>query len=156
MDLKGLAEQVNNMNSTFSDWLGLHELIVQHHNETEVPGEHESLLILHESLMDKIATHHSGHIDVEAFGQLRLQEYNKLLLRECQVGGSFCVDTLYALTQRELEAGRMLPSHEFIEISIDATASDHYSREQLNRQQEKIKQLKKDTAMSKLSRLFKV
>jgi hypothetical protein len=155
MKIKELVERVNNMSESSSGWLELHKHIVQHHKNAETEEEHEALLALHERLMDKIETHHSEHIDLEAFQKIRLQEYNKFLLRECQVGGSFCVDTLYALTQRELEAGRMLPSHEFINISIEATASDHYSREQLDRQREKIQKIERNTALSKISRLFK-
>jgi len=155
MNIKELSDKVEALTSFSQEWLKLHESITEYHKMVKEEGGREAALALHESLMNKIESEFSQHIDLEIFRKVRLQEYNKLLLRECEVGGSLCVDTLYELTQRELEAGRMSPTHEFIDISIQATASDHYSREQLNRQQDKIKKLRQNSALNKLTGLFK-
>jgi len=155
MNIKELTDKVAAITDTSEDWLALHQSITEFHNKAETEELHEAALALHESLMDKIETFFSEDLDLEAFRKVRLQEYNKLLLRECEVGGSFCVDTLYELTQRELEAGRMAPTHEYIDASIEATASEHYSREQLNRQRDKIQQIKQNSALQKFTRLFK-
>lgn len=153
--MKELGDRVDAIDGASNDCIALHAMIIECHANAEYAEQREDLLALHEALMDKMDVHIAKRIGAENFKKVRLQEYNKLLLRECEVGGSFCVETLYELTQRELESGRMSPTHEFINLSINATASDHYTKDQLLRQKDKIQDTKNNSALNKISKLFK-
>ena len=106
-------------------------------------------------LMDAVEQQLSEDEEIEKVQEVRNQDYNMFITRECTIGGSICIDTLYELTQRELEAGRMGPTHSLINLAVDAIAEPHYSREQLLRQEEKIKKLEnKPTISEVISRIF--
>ena len=154
MDLGELEKKIYALNDR-SMWLSLHEQVLKNHEIVRSEVDKEKLLDLHKVLLDKVEKWLPDSIDLDKFRELRLQEYNKMLLSEATIGGSLCVETLYELTQRELQAGRMLPTHELIETAIQATAAEHYSRDQLVRQKEKIQSLQEHSVLNKLSRLFK-
>ncbi len=154
MDLKSLEQQVNAFD-TLDEWKTLHNQILQEHENENSAEVSEKLLGLHQILLDKVEKSLPDNIEIEKFKAIRQKEYNTMLLREATIGGSLCVETLYEITQRELEAGRMQPTHEFIEIAIQATATEHYSREQLLRQKEKIQNIEERSFFNKLTRLFK-
>ncbi len=154
MELDELEKKIEALNER-SRWLPLHEQVLKNHEIVSSDEDKEKLLDLHKTLLDKAEKWLPDSIDVDRFRELRLKEYNKMLLNEATIGGSLCVETLYELTQRELQAGRMSPTHEFIEIAIQATAAEHYSHDQLVRQKEKIQSLQEHSVLNKLSRLFK-
>ena len=155
MNLKELEQKVNITLNNANEWQELHDEVVKSHEHAESEHEYVKLLELHKKLLDRIEQNLPKQINIEKFQSVRLQEYNVMLLRECTIGGSVCVETLYELTQRELEAGRMSPTHEFIDTAVNATASQHYSREQLERQKAKIEKLEKNSTLNKFSRIFK-
>ena len=78
-----------------------------------------------------------------------------MVIQECTIGDSVCIDTLYELTQRELEAGRMSPTHSLINIAVDASAKPHYSHKQLLRQESKIKEVNDKSVLKRISNIFK-
>lgn len=155
MNLKELEQKVNSALNNANEWQELHDVVVKIHEHAESEQEYVKLLELHKKLLDRIEKNLPKHINIEKFQSVRLQEYNLMLLRECTIGGSVCAETLYELTQRELEAGRMSPTHEFIDTAVHATASQHYSRDQLVRQKEKIKKIEENSTLNKFSRIFK-
>ncbi len=154
MDLGELEKKIYALNDR-SMWLSLHEQVLKNHEIVSSEEDKVKLLDLHKVLLDKVEKWLPDSIDLDKFRELRLQEYNKMLLSEATIGGTLCVETLYDLTQRELQAGRMSPTHELIETAIQATAAEHYSRDQLVRQKEKIQNLQEHSVLNKLSRLFK-
>ncbi len=155
MNIKEIESQVNVALKEPKYLNALHEKILYLHENSTSSEEQVFLLEMHNKILDCIEAHLPKNFDIEKFRGARMKEYNTMLLRECIIGGSVCVETLYDITQRELEAGRMLPSHEFINASIQATASHHYSRDQLLRQKDKIEQLEENSTFSKFSKLFK-
>ena len=154
LDLKSIEQQVNSYEVS-NDWHTLHNQILQNHENATSSELYVKLLELHKVLLDKVEKLISGSDDIEKFKIIRQKEYNAMLLRESTIGGSLCVETLYEITQRELEAGRMHPTHEFIETAIQATASEHYSRDQRLRQKERIRNLEEHSIFNKFTRLFK-
>ena len=155
MNLQILFRRVHNNVDDLSDLQQIRKEIVYEHEQASTEDERVALLSLHKDLMDRIEQQLSDSADIERFRKARSQEYNLLIIRECTVGGSICAETLYEVTQREIEAGRMEPTHRFIDIAIDATAVPHYSREQLLRQEAKIQaQQNKSTLFEKLSGIF--
>jgi len=156
MNLKDLADQVNNNAKKLADWEKVRKEIINRHEKASTVEEYITLLSLHKMLMDSVEHQLPSSVDVEKFRELRRQDYNMLITRECTIGSSICIDTLYELTQRELEAGRMRPTHSLINIAVDAMAEPHYSREQLLRQQAKIQKTEsKSNLNKKLSRIFR-
>lgn len=155
MSLKDLIDKVNSKVGGSLDWQQIREEIISKHEQASTTDERVALLSLHKDLMDTVERQLSNSEGIEKFRKARRQEYNLLITRECLVGGSVCAETLYELTQREIEAGRMEPTHNFITIAVDAMAAPHYSREQLIMQEAKIQAQKcKPTWREKLSRIF--
>ncbi len=155
MSLKVLADKVNNCIENISDWQQIREEIISRHEKALKVEEYITLLSLYKSLMDAVEYQLSDSLDVEKFREIRGQDYNMLITRECTIGGSVCIDTLYELTQRELEAGRMEPEHSLINLAVDAIAEPHYSREQLLRQEAKIQNIESNSTLrNKFSRIF--
>ena len=154
MDLNKISQAVSSLERA-NEWQELHHQILEHHESASSSEVYEKLLEQHKILLDKVEAQFINSVDIDKFKKLRQNEYDKMLLRESTIGGSLCVETLYEVTQRELEAGRMSPTHEFIDISIQATATDHYTRDQLLRQKEKIENIEESSLLNKLTRLLK-
>lgn len=156
MSLKVLADKVNSCNENISDWQQVREEIINSHDKASKVEEYITLLSLHKSLLDIVESQLIASEDVEQIREIRDQDYNMLITRECTIGGSICIDTLYELTQRELEAGRMGPEHSLINLAVDAIAEPHYSREQLLRQEKKVQKLENNaTLRERFSRIFR-
>ena len=156
MNLKDLADKVNNNAKKLTDWKKVRKEIINRHEKASTVEEYITLLSLHKMLMDSVEHQLPSSVDVENIRELRQQDYTMLITRECTIGSSICIDTLYEITQRELEAGRMGPTHSLINIAVDAIAEPHYSREQLLRQQAKIqKTTSRSNLNKKLSRIFR-
>lgn len=156
MSFIDLAEQVESCNNNLKNWQQVRQEIINRHEKASTVEEYITLLSLHKILMDSVEQKLSAEKDLEEVKVMRDQDYNMLITRECTIGGSICIDTLYELTQRELEAGRMGPTHCLINVAVDAIAEPHYSREQLLRQETKIKKLENKPALrEKISRLFR-
>ncbi|MGH1537268.1 MAG: hypothetical protein ACRBDX_04360 [Gammaproteobacteria bacterium] len=155
LSLKDFADKVNKAIDGLSDWQLVREDLINRHENAVSVEEYITLLALHKSLMDAVESQLPGGIDAEKVRKVSSKDYTMLLTRECTIGGSLCIDTLYEITQRELEAGRMGPTHDLINIAVDAIAEPHYSREQLLRQENKIQKLdSRVTLREKISRMF--
>ena len=156
ISLKGLVDKVNSAIENLSSWQQVREEIINRHDEAVSVEEYITLLSLHKSLMDAVECQLPGGIDVEKVREVSRKDYIRMLTRECTIGGSLCIDTLYELTQRELETGRMAPADDLINLAVDAIAEPHYSREQLLRQEAKIKKLEnRSTLLEKISGIFR-
>lgn len=150
-----LIEKINNMGSESLNWQQIHDEIINQHEQAKTLEERVEILELHTKFMDTIESQLSDAANLEKFRNARTQEYNMLITRECTIGGSICIETLYDLTQRELEAGRMGPTHSFITIAENAMAKEHYSRERLKWTETKIQERKnKPSFRKKISNIF--
>lgn len=69
--------------------------------------------------------------DLEGIRTARDQQYKIFIYQEAMVGENVCVETLYAITQREIDAGRMPLDHSCRQIAEDAMAEPHSTRAQL-------------------------
>lgn len=160
MSFIDLAEKVESCAVDTSDWLKVREEILNRHESSTRVDEFITLLSLHNMLMGHVEDQLAAGAGIDDIKALKRKDYKRLLKREYIIGGSVCIDTLYELTQRELEAGRMGPEDELINIAVDAIAEPHYSREQLLRQEEKIDKIDNSPALpeklrGKLLKLFK-
>ena len=168
MSFSELAVKVEHCAENSACWLQVREEIVDRHKKSTTVDEYITLLSLHSMLMTHVEEQLPGDVTLEEIKALQSQDYKMLLKREYIIGGSICIDTLYELTQRELEAGRMGPEDKLINLAVDAIAEPHYSREQLLRQEEKISNIENNSILpkylpdklpkliqKKLSKLFK-
>ena len=67
----------------------------------------------------------------ENFKYIRWWHYRNYLLQEVLVGQELCVETLYAVTEREIAAGRMEPSDRLRDIALRGRAQPHLTRAEL-------------------------
>jgi hypothetical protein len=156
MSFEDLADKVERCAEDATSWLKVRDEIISRHENATTVDEYITLLSLHKMLMDNVERKLPSGVNIEEIKALKSRDYKMLLKREYIIGGSVCIDTLYELTQRELEAGRMGPEDKLINLAVDAIAEPHYSREQLLRQEEKINKTEKSSTLGeKLSRIFK-
>lgn len=70
---------------------------------------------------------------IVAFREARLKHYHTFVVQEALVGTHICIETLDAITQREITAGRMEPNDNIRRIADEGMAEPHLSREELIR-----------------------
>ena len=69
--------------------------------------------------------------DLKTFQGARLKHYKTFIVQEALVGENVCVETLNAITQREIAAGRMTPDEELRKTAEMGMAAPHLSRAEL-------------------------
>ena len=107
------------------------------------------LLALFKSVMD-IAESAIDPEDLEVMRDAREGQYKTFIFQEAMVGENVCVETLYAVTEREIKAGRMDPGHTLRKIATDGIAVPHMTRAELLAQI----QPQKTTFIQKLKKFF--
>lgn len=108
-------------------------LFLEIKNETDMSKTEErrdSLLQTFKVVMDA-AESTVAPDDLEIIRTAREKQYKLFIYQEAMVGEDVCVDTLYAVTQREIDAGRMSLDHSCRRIAEDAIAEPHLNRKQL-------------------------
>ncbi|MBT8112216.1 MAG: hypothetical protein KJO47_00920, partial [Gammaproteobacteria bacterium] len=95
MSLKDLADQVNNSAKGLVDWKKVREEIISSHEKASTVEEYITLLSLHKMLMDDVEQQLPDGVEIEKVKEVRNQDYNTFITRECTIGGSVCIDTLY-------------------------------------------------------------
>ena len=107
------------------------------------------LLALFKSVMD-IAESAIDPEDLEVMRDAREGQYKTFIFQEAMVGENVCVETLYAVTEREIRAGRMNSDHALRKIATDGVAVPHMTRAELLAQI----QPPKPTFIQKLKKFF--
>lgn len=90
----------------------------------------EGLLQMFKTTMD-IAETTVAPERLETFRETRHQHYNSHILQEALVGGNVCVESLFSVTAREIEAGRMTEDNNLRKLAVDGCAFPHFTRAQL-------------------------
>ena len=65
------------------------------------------------------------------FKEARRNDYQSLIAQEALVGENVCVETLDAITQREIAAGRMAEDNSLRKIAADGMRAPHLTRSEL-------------------------
>jgi hypothetical protein len=115
------------------DWNGLRRQISDELDRAETSEDRSVLLGLWTAVMDEVERRlrDSGQSDPLAeFCGARDKEYKIFIVQESLVCGDICAETLYAITQREMVAGRMKPHHGLRQFAIVqiARATGHSGR----------------------------
>ena len=103
------------------------------HNESDLlkgAEKRDSLLQTFKIVMD-IAETVIQPVDLDRVRAARDRQYKTFIFQESMVGESICVETLYTVTLREIDAGRMLHYHSCRKIAVDAIAASHLTRNEL-------------------------
>ena len=69
--------------------------------------------------------------ELEMFKEARRQDYALLITKEALVGENVCAETLDAITEREVAAGRMAPEDPIRQGAVAAMAAPHFTRAEL-------------------------
>jgi hypothetical protein len=96
------------------------------------------LLRLYHTFMDLVER--SGNIDpekIDDFHRVRAQDYRLLLMKEILVGENVSVELLNAVTQREVQAGRMQEDDELRQLALKAIAEPYSTVQELQEVEQK-------------------
>jgi hypothetical protein len=63
--------------------------------------------------------------------KVRAADYNLLIMKEAMIGEHVCADTLYEVTGREIEAGRMAPDDGLRQLAAKRVSEPHPSRAEM-------------------------
>ena len=155
-----LFQLLNEIGAPMLNWKEINTEICNEWNQTFTGDQSDSnwpllsvkrveLLALFKSVMD-IAELAIDPKDLEVLRDAREGQYKTFILQEDMVGENVCVETLYAVTERENRAGRMYQDQALRQIATDGIAVPHMTRAEF------LAQIKpqKPTFMQKLKKFF--
>jgi len=123
------------------DFRSVREQIHDASERTTDSGERVLLLQIFHSVMELVerGTDMSPE-DLQLFRDTRAKDYRLLLMREVLVGQNVSVELLNAVTQREVQAGRMSEDDELRQLAVTGIASPYLTvQELLKIEQDRIK-----------------
>ena len=115
LDFRAVREQIHNASESTND-----------------SSERVVLLQVFNAVMDLVER--SGNIDpenLEAFRETRAKDYHLLLMREVLIGQNVSVELLHAITEREVQAGRMEENDELRQLAVKGLAEPYLSVQEL-------------------------
>lgn len=117
----------NNLN-----WRQAREDIHTAAEQTLNTEERIKLLVMFKFVMDTVEEK-AGFApeDLALFRDTRAKDYRSLLLKETLIGHHFSADLGYAVTNREIEAGRLLPDDELRQVVLKGMEGPHMSVQEL-------------------------
>jgi hypothetical protein len=115
---------------TTGGWRDLISAIDSEWDTADTLERRGSLLAIFEAAMESVEKTISLE-DRESFKYIRRWHYRNYLLQEVLVGQELCVETLYAVTEREISAGRMEPADRLRDIAVRGMAQPHLTRGEL-------------------------
>jgi hypothetical protein len=114
------------------DFRAVREQIHDAAEQTIDSSERVILLQVFHAVMDFVER--SGNIapeDMELFRDTRAKDYRLLLMREVLIGQNVSVELLHAVTQREVQAGRMAEDDELRQLAVKGLAEPYLSVQEL-------------------------
>lgn len=112
------------------NWRQIRDEIHNEHEGATTTDSRVALLAMFKTTMD-LAEQAIAPEDMEKFKDARLKDYHLLIVREALIGENICTETLDAVTQREIAAGRMAPNDNLHKTALMGMAAPHLSREDL-------------------------
>ncbi len=113
-----------------ADWREIIKEIDSEFKIAKSTDERVALLAMFKATMD-IAETTIAPEDLEKFKDARLKHYKSHVLSECFVGKEICTETLFAVTEREISAGRMSAEDNLHQIAKTGMSAPHFTRAQL-------------------------
>jgi hypothetical protein len=128
-----LLELTERVSSAMTNWREIIEEINSEWERASTTEQRVSLLAMFKAIMD-IAETTIAPEDLEKFREARARHYSTFVVQEALVGTNVCVETLFAVTEREITAGRMLPDHTLRQLAVKQMTEPHLSRAELEAQ----------------------
>jgi hypothetical protein len=136
-----LFQLLNEIGAPMYNWREINEEICNEwknsfeepHNERKYWRDKErriGLLETFQAVMD-IAEGSIDPDDLKLFRETREKQYKTFIYQESMVGQNVCVESLYAITQREIDAGRMPSDHSCRRLAEEGVSSPHLTRAEL-------------------------
>jgi hypothetical protein len=113
------------------DWRKIREDMHDEHDRATTTEERVALLEIFKAVMDLVKRSGLTPEDMEKFKEANLKDYRLLIVKEALVGENICTETLDAVTQREVAAGRMAQDDNLREAAVSGMAAPHLSRAEL-------------------------
>lgn len=136
------------------EWSGLFRGEVTDSNWYEKESHRISLLQTFKVTMDAAESTVLSE-DLEILRDARAKQYKTFIYQESMVGENVCVETLYAVTQREIDAGRMFRDHSCRRLAEEAIAAPHLTRAELLEVMNEKRQPQSNQDESIVNRFFK-
>lgn len=134
MSAQELIERVQKLSEASSplDWRSIREQIHDEFDHAKTTTERIQLLALFTAVMNLVERNIGDDAEtLTKFRNVRLGDYRLLITKECLVGENVCADTLYAVTAREIAAGRMAPDDSLRVLAEQQMSQPHPSRDEL-------------------------
>ena len=137
MSVNGLIEKLKSAgeNGQEIDYTEIRRKIDEEWEKTTTIDDRVKLLKVFNLVMDlverNLERNESPPNLLQDFRNTREADYRLFLVRESMLGENVCAETLAAVTQREVSAGRMTPDHTLYTTAQEQVAKPHYSRAEL-------------------------
>ena len=115
------------------EWKTIRDEIQREADGPNTPEERIVLLKLFNATLDRAEQEFASSAP-EKLGSLRnirQGDYRLLLIKEAMVGENICADTLYEITGREINAGRMSPNDELRVTAAQRVSEPHPTRAEM-------------------------
>lgn len=114
------------------DFRAVREQIHDAAEQTVDSSERVILLQVFHAVMDLVErSENIAPEDMELFRDTRAKDYRLLLMREVLIGQNVSVELLHAVTQREVQAGRMVEDDELRQLAVKGLAEPYLSVQEL-------------------------
>lgn len=125
-----LFRLLNALGAPLTNWQEIIEEINSEFGRVQTEDSRSALLATFKAVMD-IAETTVPQEQLSAFQEARYKHYSSFIVQEALVGQNVCTETLYAVTSREVNAGRMAPDHKLRIAAESGMAAPHLSRAEL-------------------------
>ncbi|MGZ8195041.1 MAG: hypothetical protein ACXWTH_05390 [Methylosarcina sp.] len=125
-----LEQLLDAPDAAFGNWRDIIQEINKEFPNAETEEKRIALLAVFKATMD-IAESQIAPEDVELFKEERSKHYKSFIYQECLVGQNICAETLYAVTGREVAAGRMASDDAMRKTAEIAMAVPHFTRAEM-------------------------
>ena len=140
MSIQSLIDELKSAKNI--DIASVRERIYKEFDAAATSDQRGTLLALFKAATDQVERTLVGRADqaqmLEDFRKARDQDYKIFIVKECTVGldapvvgGDISVDMLMAVTNREIEAGRMTEEHSLRKIAVEGASALHLSHAEL-------------------------
>jgi hypothetical protein len=117
------------------DFRAIRERVYEEHDRATSIEDRVKLLQVFNLVMDLVERNleRNGTAPnvIQDFRNARESDYRLLLVKESMAGENVCADTLAAVTQREISAGRMTRDHSLYTMAQEQVAGPHVTRAEL-------------------------
>jgi hypothetical protein len=112
------------------DWREIRDEIQREADTPNTPEERVLLILMFNRTLDQ-AEREVAPEKLDDLRNVRAADYKFLLMKEAMAGENVCADTLYEVTGREIEAGRMAPDDGLRNLAVKRVSEPHPSRAEM-------------------------